>query len=357
LDPNHRGSSLPVDLIRVVAIVLVILLHAAIEPFPMTDDVSQAVVVRWWSVNLYDSIARVCVPLFVMLSGALLLQPYKVQEPMGVFFRKRFIRIGLPFIFWGVAYFVWRIFSNNEVLTLNSIGQGIVSGPYYHFWFLYMLIGLYLATPLLRILVAHADRKILRYFLLLWFAGSAVVPLLNLFVPFALSRDVFLVTGGIGYFLLGLYLLDVNISSKILYPALFAGFAWTAIGTYLITYFVGGQLQYFFYDFLSVNVVLASVALFLLLKAVPSDYVAKKSLSTNRVMLFISQCSLAIYLMHIIVLEALQKGYFDVRISISTINPIFEIPLVTAVTLLVCLMILYPLSKIPIFRKIIGIID
>ena len=160
----------------------------------------------------------------------------------------------------------------------------------------------------------------------------------------------------VGYFLLGFYLLNVHVRSKILYAILFVGFAWTAIGTYFITYFVGGTEQYFFYNFLSINVILASVAMFMLLRAVPADYVEKKSNSANRLIHFISQCSLAIYLMHVIVLESLQRGYFGVRISITTINPIVEIPLVTVVTLLICLAVLYPVSKIPGLKKIVGII-
>ena len=255
-------------------------------------------------------------------------------------------------MFWGSAYFAWRYFVNNETLTLNSIGQGIVSGPYYHFWFLYMIVGLYLITPLLRVLVAHADRKVLRYFLLLWFVGSAVVPVLSIFVTFNLVGDIFLVTGYIGYFLLGLYLLDVKVRPRRLYAVLIAGFTWTIVGTYIITYFVGGQLQYFFYDFLGINVILASASLFMLLSTVPSDYVEKRSKPVNRLIHFIGQSSLAIYLLHIIVLESLQRGFFGVRISIATMNPAFEIPIVAALTLLICLIVLYPASKISVLKKI-----
>jgi surface polysaccharide O-acyltransferase-like enzyme len=355
LDPKTRGVSVPADLIRTLAIVLVILLHAAIEQFSINNEVSQGVLVRWWAVDFYDSIARVCVPLFVMLSGALLLQPYKVEEPVHVFLKKRFVRIGLPLLFWGSAYFAWRYFANNEVFTLTSIGQGILSGPYYHFWFLYMIIGLYLVTPLLRVLVAHAERQVLRYFLLLWFIGSAAIPVINLFVTYSLVSNFFLVTGWIGYFMLGLYLLDTRVRPRTLYVALFSGFAWTIIGTYLITFFVGGQLQYFFYNFLGINVILASTALFLLLNTIPTDYVKKKSFSTNRLIHFIGQSSLAIYLMHVIVLESLHRGFFGVQISITTINPILEIPLATAITFFICLILLYPASKIPLLKKIIGI--
>ncbi|MDH7564825.1 MAG: acyltransferase family protein [Candidatus Bathyarchaeota archaeon] len=97
--------SLPVDLIRAYAMVLVLVLHAATEPVQIADLMSPEGVTLWWTTNIYDSIARPAVPLFVMLSGALLLQPAKLGEPLRVFFKKRLNRIGLPFLFWGAAYF------------------------------------------------------------------------------------------------------------------------------------------------------------------------------------------------------------------------------------------------------------
>jgi surface polysaccharide O-acyltransferase-like enzyme len=307
--------------------------------------------------TVYNSISRECVPLFVMLSGALLLQSYKIEEPLKVFFKKRLLRIGLPWIFWGVAYFAYSYLLKNNPFTLSSIAQGIATGPYYQFWFLYMLLGLYLVTPLLRVFVAHANRSVIRYFLLIWFVGSAVIPFINLFTPIGVSTNVFLLTGWIGYFLLGLYLLDTKVRTEFLYIILIVGYIWTAVGTYLITYFVGGQTQYFFYGFLTANVILVSAALFLLLKNVPANYIQKKSPTANRLLHFVSQCSLAIFLLHVVILESLQNGYFGFHISITSMNPIYEIPLITTVTLLICLAILYPVSKISRLRKIVGISD
>ena len=70
------------DLIRTLAIVLVILLHAAIEPTQIAYQMTPDGVSLWWTVNIYDSLARPCVPLFVMLAGALLLQPSKATEAL-----------------------------------------------------------------------------------------------------------------------------------------------------------------------------------------------------------------------------------------------------------------------------------
>jgi surface polysaccharide O-acyltransferase-like enzyme len=92
------------------------------------------------------------------------------------------------------AYFAWDIFVEKQALTSQFVVEGLLGGPYIHFWFFYMLIGLYLVTPLVRVFVAHASRHLMRYLFVLWLAGVSVVPLLNLLVAHNLSGNVFLVT-------------------------------------------------------------------------------------------------------------------------------------------------------------------
>jgi surface polysaccharide O-acyltransferase-like enzyme len=93
---------------------------------------------------------------------------------------------------------------------------------------------------------------------------------------------------------------------------------------------------------------------YLFFAAIPNSFVEMKFPRGSCILKAISQNSLPIYLLHIIVLEVLQKGYLGFKINVSTINPIIEIPLVTAVTLLICLAILVPLKKLPYVNRIIG---
>lgn len=355
-DTQIGESQIPVDLIRTFAIFLVVLLHASIEPVPaIVEPDSSAVLVQWWSVNIYDSFARPCVPLFVMLSGALLLQPSKVDEPLRVFFKKRFSRVALPFLFWMGAYFVWDIFVDHKVFSSQFLIEGLLNGPYIHFWFFYMIIGLYLITPFVRVFTAHASRRLIRYFLVLWLTGVSVVPVLNLLFVHNLSGNVFLITGYIGYFLLGLYLLNTQVNRKLLALGIFGGFVWTALGTYWITAAVGGDLQFFFYDYFSLGVVLASVSWFVLLLGVQYGKFKSMHPRLDRLIHYVSVNSLAIYLFHFMVLETLENGYlFGFRISMAMLNPAFEIPLLAGVTLAVCLLVLYPLRKIPYLNRLIG---
>ena len=259
---QERGLSIPVDLIRTIAIVGVILLHAANDL--TIQQMGQLEIVRWWTVDIYQSLGRVGVPLFVMLTGALLLQPSK-NESISVFFKKRWARIGLPFIFWGAVYFAYDFFVLHQAITTNAIVQGILTGPYYHFWYLYMLMGLYLLTPILRILVAHADNKIMKYFTILWFLGASIIPFAGLLTTYHLDSNVLTITGMVGYFVLGAVLLTVKMRRSVVVMIMAIGIALTVIGTYALAATIGGGTMFFFQEYLSPTMILASVMLFLLL--------------------------------------------------------------------------------------------
>ena len=375
---KERGFSVPVDVIRTVAIVGVILLHSANDL--TSQQMSWFEIVRWNTVTVYQSIGRLGVPLFLLLTGALLLQPSKLTEPIGVFFKKRVARIGLPFIFWGAIYFAWDFLVvnkiNNQPITTNSIIQGVLTGPYYQFWYLYLLLGLYLITPILRVVMAHASRDLIKYILILWFLGAAIVPTIALVTSLHLDTNVLTITGYVGYFILGAYLLTVQISrSKLaLYTAV--GVTLTAIGTYVIAATVGGTEMYFFQGYLSPTLIFAAASLFLLLIvvqsppstqtfAVPSDtendFKPKEICAEppceskgRKLLRLISANTLALYLFHVMVLETIQKGYLGFAINGNTINSVVGVPLNTVIVLFVSLGIIVGLKKVPGLKKLVG---
>ncbi len=356
---KNEGITLPVDLIRTIAIILVILLHASIEPNPNLGLMSPAGIQLWWTSNIYDSISRIAVPLFIMLTGFLLLQPTKKDEPLRVFFKKRWNRIGIPVLFWGAIFFVWDFLVRGQPATLLFVFQGILSGPYVHFWYVYVLIGLYMITPLLRVIVAHADWNTIKYFLIIWFVGTGILPLLTLYAGISpeavwFKQNVFLLIGLLGYFVIGACIAKLTLRRSILTLMLVLSSFSTIIGTYFIIATLGEQYSQFLLDASSFTVIIAAVSFFLILASIPAQKIETRFPKGNRILQLISENTLPIYLFHIIVLETLQKGYLGLKISVTNINPIIEIPLITVVTLLICLAIIVPLKKIPYLKKIIG---
>ena len=353
---NSAELALPVHLIRAVAIIIVIVIHAS-DVYSYSLQVPRDVL-SWWVTNVFKSVGYLGVPLFVILSGTLLLNPSKTDEPLRVFFQKRLTRIALPFLFWGAAYFAYRRFTNHEIVTFDSIWRGFLGSypyPYSHFWFLFMLIGLYLVTPILRVVVAHASSKILRYFILLWFLGTAIMPILGRFALFYLGSGILIVSGWVGYFMLGAYLRTIHVRSRIVYAlVLVSGVLWTAVGTCFLT-FASGYLDQFFYDYLSANVILASVGLFMFLYRAPVNGFESRFPWANRLLRQVGLCSFAIYLFHSMVLGILgEKGLFGFNLGIIMLNPILGIPLLSLVTLIVSFGAVWLLRKVPMLNKAIG---
>ena len=342
-----------------MAIVGVILLHAS-GSWTLTslqmNQMGSFQVFGWSVVDFYQGVARMGVPLFLMLTGALLLQPEK-NESLGIFFKKRWARIGLPFIFWGAAYFAWDFLVIRIPFTWSAVIMGILNGPYTQFWYLYVLAGLYLLTPILRVFIANAEPAVVKYFVVLWFLGVAIVPVFSLFTTLQLSTNIFTISGYVGFFILGTYLLTAQVRRSTLWIFMVLGLALTAFFTYALTATVGGNEMYFFQQYFSPTVILFSVMLFMLLLTVKPPMVQQDAGPSkgNRLIHAISECTLAIFLFHVMVLESLENGYFGFALNRNTLNPIIEVPLMTVIVLFVSLAVILLLKKVPYLKKVIGI--
>ena len=147
------------DAARWLAAVAVVLLHSAAlivsEPAAYGHG-------AWLAANLYDSAARWCVPVFVMVSGALLLDPDKPQDARR-FYSKRVARICAPLLFWTLFYLAWRTgldWWDDGHVDFSFWPRKVAQGePYYHLWYLYMIVGLYLFAPLVRLLYVRSTPR------------------------------------------------------------------------------------------------------------------------------------------------------------------------------------------------------
>jgi surface polysaccharide O-acyltransferase-like enzyme len=343
----------PVALIRTIAILMVILVHASFFPYKIPGEINSAVIINWFTADVYGAIGYLGVPLFVMLSGALLLNPAKVDEPMGEFFKKRFHRIGLPLIFWTVIYFVWSFTVYDKPVTLSSIGQGLISGSYPILWFLYLLVGLYAVTPILRILVKHIDRNKFTLLIAIWFVGTISVPIIRTFTSLSFDPFMFVITDWVGFFLLGIYLVNTKIHSAVAYVGLAFGLLVAIFGEWFLTASMGEQATGYFHGYLSFNMIIASAALFIILISIPKSRIENGNATVNRLIRWIEQNTLPLYLVHVIVLETLHLGLLGFRFPYTN-NLLIDVPLIALVTFVLSAVIIYPLKKIPYVAKLIG---
>lgn len=124
------------DVLRAGAAVLVVLLHCSGSLRPLAEFGPE-----WWGTALLQAFTRSAVPLFVMISGALLIGPE--TENLAAFYRRRASRILVPLIFWTLFY---------QLISTRGLSGRIVATiyggtPYPHLWYLYMLLCLYFVLP------------------------------------------------------------------------------------------------------------------------------------------------------------------------------------------------------------------
>ncbi|MBN1129161.1 MAG: acyltransferase family protein [Chitinispirillaceae bacterium] len=153
----NPSSTVWVDLLRFFAVFSVVVLHAAV---PFVLSFGRIPPGDWWAGNILDSSVRWCVPVFVMISGALLLNRDNNQSILS-FYRRKTYRILIPLLFWSIFYSALNGFILNR--SHQSVSSGLLifnfltGRPYPHLWYLYMLLGLYVLTPFLRRAIGALD--------------------------------------------------------------------------------------------------------------------------------------------------------------------------------------------------------
>jgi surface polysaccharide O-acyltransferase-like enzyme len=142
------GRSAALDILRVTAILGVIAIHvfAGLTTNPAIRGSG-----TWWVANAIDLGSVWVIPVFVMVSGALLLSPRAHADGPAEFYRKRLLRLGPAFVFWQAFYIVVvRILLSHQHLSFGAVLQLIGDGTTYtHLYFLWLIVGLYVIAPVL----------------------------------------------------------------------------------------------------------------------------------------------------------------------------------------------------------------
>ena len=323
-----------VDWMRVAACFMVILVHST-EPFYLGGDGAQILTLSdaYWS-SFFDSFVRSCVPLFIIASSYLLF-PLQ-QQSAAEFFRRRAVRVLVPFLLWTLAYaLLWgEPVQNFRDLVFNFC---YACG---HLWFVYMLVGVYLLMPLLSPWAEKVSKRELQLYLGIclfttlfpslrdWLAGGE---LSVIYGTSGLPRQAFFplwgecswnsygtfyyFSGFIGYLLLGLYLrrfmgelswgktLGIAIPCYLVgFASCFGGFLWRVFESAGGVFPVGGAVDMAVWwettwtnD--TIGVALMAVAWILLFRKIKAS-----GRFYHKVLLPVSKASYGMYLCHLFVL-------------------------------------------------------
>ncbi|WP_157948360.1 acyltransferase [Pulveribacter suum] len=220
------------SLLKLLAALAVVLVHTTMVRVSQVDVHSAG----WWLANVGDAAGRIGSAMFAMVGGAVLLARPSEQAPWR-FIGQRMARLLPAVAFWSVFYFAWRQWMWGGI-DWSVIRRDLVLGsPWYHLWFMYMMLGLYLVAPALRLVVKGVgEGPAWRYVLVVaagmtWFASAA-----QTLQGLSHASFIGLVPFFVVYFLAGYYLLrrPVHLPSRWLWlggglciAAMALGVAWS----------------------------------------------------------------------------------------------------------------------------------
>lgn len=339
------------DIMRFVAILAVIMIHTS-AIFVISSDGTTADFVL---ANVLDSLSRFSVPLFLMISGALMLNEKKEID------NKKIFRSAAGFfvllVVWSIIYSLYDTvllpYLSSSPISIKSAILSAIKG-YGHLWYLYVTVGLYLITPVLRLFVKLKNNKTVKYFLILSVAVCFATPFVNTVVSVCLPGNSFVsqyvskfelgfLTEYLTYYILGWYLSNIEIKKHTriwIYVAGAAGLIITVVGTHLFYHDSGAD----FYSYSMLNILAYSTSVFVFIFYL----LKKKDLSKHKKLLTAqSGLTFGVYLIHCIFISVFE------RLSTNLTATPLKILIIFTGTAICSFASVFIISKIPLIRKLV----
>lgn len=338
------------DVMRVVAMFAVIVTHTCgVVIHDLSVNSSEFIVL-----NIIRAAITWHVPLFVMISGRFFLDPDK-NISISDIFRKYISHIVIAFVIWSAiytAYYMWQAWISGENIfsMWKQFVYQFITGPY-HMWYVFMIIGLYIATPILRKITQ--DKKLMEYFIIIFILSQFLVlyatkmPVIGETLTAVLDKSNFHISlGYCGYYILGYYLYRYGIPEKF-------EKAMYVITVLLIVFCCVGKTLHSIYDgeenaliskYLTPNIIIESCGVYLFFM----KKFGKIKMTSRVETLFIKlgKWGFGVYLSHAIVLEIL---------TLLGMNPLFAFPfgviIMSVCTFVLSALLTFIIDKIPILKK------
>lgn len=358
MEKKHIGYIFSADVIRALAIVGVVAIHTANSVYERPDFFGG---ISWWLAVIIDSLSRISIPLFIMLSGFLLL---KKAENFSITFRRIVNRLFIPLVFWTAFNYVASNIKTAYVVFTPAFFMRFLSGDVYYFYFLVILIGLYFASPLFLAFFKNENIKDQKGLAIILIIIGLAETATEYIVKSCASENSF--TRWIpfaGLFVFG-YLIGTGKWKLKNVNWVKAGYLGGLIATVVLNYIYyshgsvsiirtnpPGCLSNYQDYYLSFNVVLMSLTAFALLFTF--DYKFIKNTILERIIYKVARASFGIYLVNLLVVNVgdrwLHLDVDSIRIPlwsyvISKLVAVFVISYILTVILV----------KIPVIKRVMG---
>lgn len=195
------------DYLKIIAILAVIMTHVDVAGLLKVEFFSKS----WIMAVIINNVCRFCVPVFFMITGAIL---YSKKDYNPINNVKRFIT---AFIFWELIYRLTNIpyqyYLGVPVSTLGDVLKDIFKGnTKYHLYFIYIITLIYITSPIVKSIIHKLTKREFENILLFWLIVNTVLPCIFWIYPFSLHySNIRSLTWNnmyapIGYAMLGYYI-------------------------------------------------------------------------------------------------------------------------------------------------------
>lgn len=344
-----KKRTLYYDFLNIASCIAVIALHHNSIVHSYADNIA------WKTALIVEVAAYWAVPIFIMLTGATLMN-YREKYDTPTFFKKRLSRTLIPFLAWSVIILVWKQVTgqlNFEIDSLQDFLNAIFNYKMENvYWYFPFLFSIYLTMPLLSWLSEDRHRSTLRYAVTAMFIlQSTIVPLCKLTGiswngSVALSFNSYFIFVFLGYLL---STEELKPSARyIIYAAGIFGALFRYGAVFLLSTRDGAKNTLFF-NYGYFPSVLLACAVFVWFKQVNWEQVLEKLHLRPKIITMLSSCSLGIYLIHRVVM------YYELKLlapfGITNVRVIWRTLLILA-TYFISLTIVWLLKKVPGVRKL-----
>lgn len=332
-----------VDIVKILACFFVIINHTLGYVFNFSGTNNYTVLFY----SIFFPICKMGVPLFIMITGFLLLQKNNENTYKKTFWR--IFRIFVPLFSISLLLFIKeKGISNFSILEFLSV---FLTNPFLiYLWYLYMLIGLYLAIPFLSKMIKNFKDKDYVYFISIFLLFSSLLVFIKSVFDFNVS-DYF-TSAFIPIFLslpvAGFYLSKVVVSKTKLFAAVFVFFlSFLSFFLYMYLNFLKyGEINF---DLDSYNILLITMSLsfFYIIRyfgeKLDFKYILKNILKELGLLTF------GIYLFHYLI--AYRVYNLGIIQSIFEANYILGYGIMVITIFMLSGIVIFVCRKIPILKK------
>lgn len=357
----QKERFLKYDIIRIVAIFLVIMCHVSaflVLKFPDTTTL------EFQMGNIPNGICRACIPLFVMLSGALLLNENK-KFSTKEFYKHSLLWMVLLLVGWLLVYALFYSVILPSMMGEAIDGKNFISyiltfkgSDYPHLWYMFMVIGLYLMTPVFRLFVKKENVKYIIGIIVASIIYSSIAKTMDVFVrdgeiTITKFMSKFHMEGLLGYtsyFLLGWLFDNFEVKKPWRYVIYGLGVLSVVSQTIIVQCFYNEieTIRNYTAADTTIFTFVYGAAVYLLINTLCGDRT-----HTSKFIATLSNITYGTYMIHVVILEIFTRVLLTYEKC--NIHPMLYFLMQYVITLVLSFLISFLISKIKYVRKIIHI--